>query len=109
MNNVINQSGLLPKGRAVLVLPYEPERASSIIAMPDSVTDRLRIIEQRATVIAIGPYAWKDEPEPRAQVGDRVLVSGFAGFIATGTADGVKYRFVNDKDIFAQIEVENNG
>lgn len=108
MNKVTNQSGLLPKGRAILVLPYEPERASSIIAMPDAVTDRLRTIEQRATVIAIGPSAWHDEPEPRAQVGDKVLVSGFAGFMATGTADGIKYRFVNDKDIFAQIEVENN-
>lgn len=108
MSNEMNKSGLRPKGRAVLVLPYEPERASSIIAMPDSVTDRLRTIEQRVVVIEVGPHAWNDEPEPRASAGDKVLVSGFAGFMATGTADGVKYRFVNDKDIFAQIEVENN-
>jgi co-chaperonin GroES (HSP10) len=108
MSEVINKSGLLPKGRAVLVRPYEAEKLSSIIEMPATVRDRMVTIEQRAVVIAVGPYAWHDEPEPRAQPGDRVLVSGYAGYMATGTADGAQYRFVNDKDIFAQIEVENN-
>lgn len=108
MSEVINTSGLLPKGRAVLVRPYEPERASSIIAMPESVEVQLRTLEQRAVVIAIGPAAWYDEPEPRASVGDKVLISQFGGHMAKGTADKVQYRFVNDKDIFAQIEVEYN-
>jgi len=109
MSEVINKSGLKPKGRAVLVAPYEPQKLSSIIAVPETAADRLRLLEQRAVVIEVGPYCWQDEPEPRARPGDRVLVSGFAGFSATGTADGKPYRFVNDKDIFAQIEVENNG
>jgi len=108
MSEVINTSGLLPKGRAVLVKPYEPEKVSSVIALPDEVANRLRTVEQRVVVIAVGPFCWQDEPEPRASPGDKVLVSGFAGFMATGTADGDKYRFVNDKDIFAQIEVESN-
>ena len=108
MSEVKNTSGLLPKGRAILVRPYEPERMSSIIAMPDTIQDRLRTIEQRAEVIAVGPAAWIDEPSPRAQPGDKVLLSAFSGHMATGTADGQQYRFVNDKDIFAQIEVETN-
>ena len=108
MSKVINESGLLPKGRAVLVMPYEPDRVSSIIEMPDTVKDRMRTIEQRAIVVAVGPACWADESEPRATPGDKVLVSGFAGFMATGTADGKQYRFVNDKDIFAQIEVESH-
>lgn len=101
-----NTSGLLPKGRAILVKPYEPEKASSIIEVPDFVQDRLRTIEQRAIVIAVGPSAWQDESTPRAQPGDKVLISAFSGHMAIGTKDKQQYRFINDKDIFAQIEVE---
>jgi co-chaperonin GroES (HSP10) len=101
-----NTSGLLPKGRAVLVRPYEPERVSSIIELPESSVDRLRTIEQRAVVIAVGPSAWSDESEPRAVPGDKVLISALSGHMAVGTKDNQQYRFVNDKDIFAQIEVE---
>lgn len=101
-----NESGLKPLGRAVLVKPYEPERISSIIAMPDSVHDRLQMIEQRAVVIEVGANCWPDEPEPRAKPGDKVLVARFAGHMATGTRDGQQYRLINDRDIFAAIEVE---
>lgn len=107
--NKENTSGILPAGRAVLVKPYEPERLSSLIAMPDSVTDNQRTIEQRAIVVEIGPAAWHDEPVPRCKIGDKVLVSKYSGHMAKGTADGQQYRLVNDKDIFAIIEVENNG
>lgn len=100
---------MLPAGRAVLVRPYEPEVASSIIALPDSVQDNQRTLEQRAVVVAIGPSCWHDEPAPRCKVGDKVLVGKYSGHMARGTADGEQYRFVNDKDIFALIEVENNG
>lgn len=103
-----NVSGLLPAGRSILVRPYEPELASSIIAMPDSVRDNQRSLEQRAVVVDIGPAAWIDEPAPRCKIGDKVLVGRYSGHMAVGTADGVQYRFVNDKDIFAIIEVEIN-
>ncbi len=101
-----NRSGLKPLGRAVLIEPYEPELKSSIIAIPDSAQDRLQMVEQRAIVIEVGPNCWCDEPAPRAKPGDKVLVARFAGFMAKGTADGKSYRFVNDRDIFAAIEVE---
>jgi co-chaperonin GroES (HSP10) len=101
-----NQSGLLPLGRAVLIAPYEPERKESVIVLPDEVQGRTQMVEQRAVVIAVGPSAWCDEFEPRAKPGDRVLVSKFSGHMATGTKDGKQYRFVNDRDIFAAIEVE---
>lgn len=104
-----NESGLLPVGRAVLVKPYQPERRTGLIEIPDSVLGRDQMIEQRAVVIEIGPCAWEGESVPRANVGDRVLVSKFSGSMAIGTADGEQYRFVNDRDIFAKIEVENDG
>ncbi len=102
----MNKSGLRPLGRAVLVKPYVPERVASVIELPDFVEAQSSSLEQRVVIIEIGPTSWCDEPAPRAKVGDRVLVSKFAGHMAKGTADGEQYRFVNDRDIFAAIEVE---
>ena len=101
-----NESGLKPLGRAILIAPYNPERRQSVIELPDEVLGRDNMLEQRAVVIAIGPSAWCDEVEPRAKIGDKVIVSRFAGYMAKGTADGKQYRFINDRDIFAQIETE---
>lgn len=97
-----NTSGLAPLGRAVLVQVYEPERKDSLIAIPDFVQERGAAVETRAVVVEVGPACWPDEPA-RAVVGDKVLISKLAGFVAKGTKDGQIYRFVNDRDIFARI------
>ena len=104
---VTNESGLRPCGRAVLLAPYEPEIKKSMIVIPDSASERSAMIETRAVVIAIGPECWKDEQQPRASVGDKILIAKFAGAMVKGTADGVTYRMVNDRDIYCRIEVEN--
>jgi co-chaperonin GroES (HSP10) len=101
-----NESGLSPCGRAVLVAPYEPERKQGLIIVPDTAQSGMQMVEQRAIVIEIGPNAWHTEPGPRAAVGDKVLVSRYAGYMAKGTKDGKQYRFVNDNDIFAKITHE---
>ena len=101
-----NESGLKPLGRAVLIKPYEPERQSSVIVMPDSVQANQMMLEQRAVVVECGENCWCDEPSPRAKPGDKVLVARFAGYMAKGTKDEQQYRFVNDRDIFAAIEQE---
>jgi co-chaperonin GroES (HSP10) len=103
-----NKSGLTPVGQAVLVEPYEPERnvKSSIIAIPPSARERMTMAEQRATVVAIGPEAWKDEKGPRAKVGDRVMISAYAGMMTTGPRDGKQYRVINARDIFLCISAE---
>lgn len=100
---MINDSGLRPAGRAVLIRPYQAQVSSSIIVVPEEVSNREQMIEQRAEIIEIGPTAWIDEQVPRAIVGDHVFVAKFAGFTAIGPKDGKQYRFVNDKDIFAVI------
>lgn len=97
-----NTSGLRPLGRAVLVEPYEPERKQGLIVMPENVRERVQTAETRAIVIEVGPACWPDEP-PRCGPGDKVLLSNMAGTMAKGTLDGRQYRFVNDRDIFAQI------
>ena len=106
-----NPSGLDPRGVAVLIKTYEPERKGSVIEIPDNVQGRLAMVDNRAVVVAIGPGAWQDEPVPRAQVGEKVLVTKFAGFMAKGPKDGQMYRLVNDRDIFCAItdEGDSNG
>jgi co-chaperonin GroES (HSP10) len=101
----LNKSGLRPLGRAVLVQPYEPEKKSSVIVMPDAVNERLQMLDTRVVVVEIGPSCWPDEPA-RAKVGDKVLISRMAGTMVKGTADGLVYRAVNDRDIFMSISEE---
>ena len=106
-DQVQNPSGLRPKGVAVLVRPYEPELAKAKenfgLIIPIGVQEKTVVVENRATVIEIGAMAWHDEKEPRAKVGDVVLITKFAGFIATGK-DATLYRLVNDRDIFCVVE-----
>lgn len=101
-----NNSGVSPLGHAVLVEYYEPERKESVIFIPESVQDKASLIEQRATVVEVGPEAWKDESHPRALPGQKVLISRFSGYPLRGPADGKLYRIVNDRDIFAAITHE---
>src|SRR5690606_25890577 len=102
----MNESGVKPLGRAVLVKPYTPERREGMIIITEDILQRDQMVEQRAIVIEVGKFAWHDEPEPRALAGQKVLVSKFAGYMVKGTADGEQYRLVNDRDIFAAIEQE---
>ena len=101
-----NTSGLKPLGRAVLVKPYLPEIKRGLIELPPEVLVKTATLDQRAVVVEVGPCAWKDEPEPRAKVGDKVLVAKFVGTMAVGPADGEQYRFINCNDIFAAITSE---
>ena len=101
-----NTSGLAPRGRAVLIQPYEPEKKKSLIELPPDVAGRSVMMEQRAIVVAVGNEAWADESEPRAKPGDKVFVTKFAGMMVQGTLDGEQYRLVNDRDIFCKIVKE---
>lgn len=103
----MNNSGLAPLGRAILVEHYEPERKTGVIEIPDIVKERTLMVEQRAIVVEVGPACWPDEP-PRAAPGDRVLISKMAGYMAKGPADGKVYRLINDRDIFAKITAEGD-
>lgn len=101
-----NPSGLDPVGRAVLLLPYEPEIASAMIVVPATVRERTVMVETRAIVVAVGPQAWFEEREPRARPGDKVLISMYCGAILVGPADDITYRMVNDQDIYCRITHE---
>lgn len=100
-----NPSGLIPKGRAVLTKPYDVQKQTSLIELPPGVSSRMTMFEDRVIVVAIGPACWDDEAEPRAKVGERVMISKLSGNIVIGPADGETYRVINDKDIYVGIEV----
>src|SRR5690348_5626609 len=102
-----NPSGVAPLGHAVLVAPYEPELKAGSIVIPENVQASMQAVNQRAIVVAIGPTAWADEPCPRAKVGDKVLVTKYAGYVTTQTKDKKLYRIVNDRDIFARLDWED--
>lgn len=102
-SEVRNPSGLRPLGHAVLVEPYEPEIKKSMIVIPETVQERTKMLETRATVIEVGPTAWRDEPA-RAKPGDRVLIARMSGSMVTGVKDGKLYRMVNANDIYCGIE-----
>ena len=98
-----NMSGIKPLGRAVLVEHDSPRGAGSVIELPPDVENRMLAVEQRARVVAIGSEAWKEESQPRAKVGDMVLISRFGGHMAKGPLDGKPYRLINDRDVFAGV------
>jgi co-chaperonin GroES (HSP10) len=98
----MNETGIVPLGRAILVEPFEPEREKSVIALPDSVKESQRLMDTKVRVIAVGPGAWPDE-DARAHPGDIVFIPKYQGFIAQGPNDGKFYRLVNDRDIFAKV------
>ena len=100
----MNKSGLKPVGHAVLVEPYEPEIKKSLIELPSQVKERTAMVETRAIVVDVGPAAWEDEKVPRANIGDKVFITKFAGVMAVGIADGKQYRLINDRDIFCRLE-----
>ena len=104
----VNHSGLEPRGVAVLVRPLDVKPKGGLIELPPDVAARASMLENQVVVIAIGPNAWHDEPKPRASVGETVLVTKFAGFMAKGPKDGKAYRLVNDRDIFCAITGDND-
>ena len=106
MQTIENNSGWRPAGRAVLVLPDEVVKKDSLIVMPSSIADRTKMMQDRATVIAVGSEAWHEEREARAKPGDQVILAAFSGYLLQGD-DGKLYRFVNERDVFAVKEGGN--
>jgi len=99
----MNESGLEPRGRCVLVKPAELEIQKGIIQVLDSTVAEAHMLQMRVEVVEVGPHCWPDEPEPRAEVGDVVMVAKMSGSLVKGL-DGKQYRAVNDRDIFIRVK-----
>lgn len=100
---------LKPAGHRVLVQPDAVEETTEsgiVINTPES-TKMEQAGQERGTVIAIGPNAWKafDDGTPWAAVGDRVIYSRYAGRVVQDPDDKeTRYVILNDEDILTLID-----
>lgn len=94
-------------GFCVLVKPDPPKEAlkSSMIHIPDTVTDKFRIEVQVGTIVGVGPKAWKDlaDGEPWAKEGDHVIYAKYGGKILEDPDTQEKLVLLQDKDIIGLI------
>lgn len=100
-----------PTGFRVLIQPdsieemddtYKRAKALGIKIEGSTLTKEQEAIST-ATIIDIGPSAWKgfDDGQAWANVGDRVVIAKFAGKVVYD--NDIEYRLVNDEDILAVI------
>lgn len=94
--------GFEPATNKVLVLPDQIPRVSAGgIQIPEDVVAREEMAQIFATLIAVGPQAWKGLT-PAAAPGDRVMIAKFTGQLFTGP-DGRRYRVIHDLDVVGKI------
>lgn len=101
----INQSGILPTGGHLLVLPDKVEEMTAGgIYIPQDAQEKEQQAATVGTLIAVGPGAWTDldDGSPWAEVGDKVSYSRYAGVSMTGQ-DGESYVLINDNDVLAKL------
>jgi len=105
MSKEINESGIIPTGGHILVLPDKvKEKTDGGIYLPQTTRDKEQAAATSGTIISIGPFAWKDldKGEPWAEVGDRISYARYAGVAMTGS-NNVDYVLINDNDILAKL------
>ncbi len=101
----INQSGIIPTGGHLLVLPVKvEERTAGGIILPQETRDKEQQAATVGTLIAVGPGAWfdLDDGTPWAAVGDKVSYAKYAGVSMQGK-DGQSYVLINDNDVLAKL------
>lgn len=90
-----NKSGLHPTGTRVLVLLDPVPTKSGLVALHESTINKDEMAQVHATLVEKGPLA-----ETTIPIGSAVVIKRYAGEYLTGM-DLVKYRLINDADIYA--------
>lgn len=99
-----NPSGITPLDLKVLVRPDEAEEKIGSIYVPDTAKDKAKYAGTKATLVEIGPNAFKDwGPGNGPKVNDRVLFAQYSGARVKGS-DGVDYIVMNDQDIICILK-----
>jgi co-chaperonin GroES (HSP10) len=110
MTKATNKSGILPTEFKVIILPKEAADKIGSVYIPDESKDRNQYAQIEGTLIAASPLAftyvskaeWSAAGGEPPKAGDTVLFAKYAGTTRRGK-DGVEYRIVNDKDIWAVL------
>lgn len=102
MNNSITKLSIIPVGhRLIIKLDDVEEVSKGGILLPDVNRER-SAARTIGTIIAIGPNCWKafDDGEPWAKIGDKVVVSKYAGKrIKDPDFPELDLQVLNDEDI----------
>ena len=101
----LNPTGIHPVEYKCLVRldPVEEKTAGGII-VPDMRSDMDQAAQTFATLIEAGGNAFEDWNGTRPQVGDRILISKYAGQAPKAGDITDLYRLCNDKDIVAVVK-----
>lgn len=101
----MSKEGIIPVGLSVLILPEQIKEKtdSGIVLFTPSELEREQLRQTDGVVVAIGPMAFHDEMVPRCKVGDKVVMTAYAGMIRKGN-DDIRYRIVRDVDIIGILE-----
>jgi len=104
----MNQSGIHPKGDAILILLEQAATEKNGIALPDMVIHADQMSTKKAMVIEIGPLAWIEDTVgekcfARCQVGENILFGAYKGEVVIGK-DKKTYRVIRSRDIYATYE-----
>ena len=94
-----------PVGHRVLVkVKKVEEKTAGGLYLPQQSQESEQYATEEGELVAIGPQAWSafDDGEPWAEVGDTVTFARYAGKIVESD-DKIKYRLMNDEDIYARI------
>jgi co-chaperonin GroES (HSP10) len=120
LHPVKNESGLVPAGHAMLLVPYEPDFDAAKrwgFVVPDTLRNNSIMVEMRATVIAMGDECYQRDGQnffarlftpwrPRCLPGDRIMINKYSGAVVVSPLNGQQYRMVNDEDVFVRITQE---
>ena len=107
----MNKSSITPVGLSVLVYPDQVDEQSSsgiFLGTPEQI-EREQLKQTDGVVVAIGPLAWHDETDqageviPRCKVGDRIVMTAYAGMVRKGK-DEQMYRLIRDTDVIGILE-----
>jgi chaperonin GroES len=102
---MINQSGIIPTGGHLLVLPVKvEERTAGGIILPQETRDKEQQAATVGTLVAVGPGAWTDLDDglPWAEVGDKISYAKYSGVAMQGK-DNQTYVLINDNDVLAKL------
>lgn len=104
----VNESGFLPEGDRVLVLPDQAsEQTMGGIYLDEQTRERITAASETGVVVACGPeaFVWNSDRQRRRESegpkpGSRVFFERYTGGILHGK-DGRIYRVMDDKSIGA--------
>lgn len=97
-----------PVGHRVAVeVDAVPERYGNLY-LPTTGRERQQNASVVGTLLAVGDQCWKEfgDGRPWCQVGDKVLIAKYGGYMMKDVVDGEErdIRILNDEDIIAKLE-----